>query len=211
MTLSYFGKRLRHVRGQRRNGDSVEPISYKGLSDGARDQIKKLGDGCLLLAREGLEDPNFKITVVLICVHNADGAFGLVLNRPSHMPLSEVFDVDVVQKLERRKIYIGGPVQQDALQIVQLTDGPARNAYRVAPGVHLGGEWNALADILAADQSTTRLFLGYSGWGPGQLEAEIAVGAWEVYNVDVNRLLRGPEDKLIGDVDAIRSYIASLA
>ncbi len=189
----------------------VVPLSEEHLSDSAREQIRKLGDGCLLLAHEGLEDPNFKTTVVLICVHNADGAFGLVLNRPSHMPLSEVFDVDVVQKLEKRKIYIGGPVQQEALQIIQITDSPADNTYQVTPRIHLGGEWHALADILAADPTVTRLFLGYSGWGPGQLEAEIAVGAWEVYSVDVEKLLMGSEEKLMGEVDDIRTYIAALA
>jgi putative transcriptional regulator len=126
------------------------------------------------------------------------------------MPLAEVFDVDQVQKFERRKLYIGGPVQQEALQILQITDSPANNTYTIAPDVHLGGEWEALEDILAADQSTTRLFLGYSGWGPGQLEAEIAVGAWEVYNVNLKKLLNGPEEKLIGSVANIRNYLLSL-
>jgi len=188
----------------------VQPLSEEHLGESVREELKKLGDGCLLLAREGLADPNFKTTVVLICVHNSDGAFGLVLNRPSHMPLSEVFDVDVVQRLERRKMYIGGPVQQESLQILQVTGSPVKNAHTVAPRVFLGGEWNSLEEILSADQASTRLFLGYSGWGPGQLEAEIVVGAWEVYRVDVEKLLSGSEEKLFGDTSAIRSYLQSL-
>jgi len=174
-------------------------------------EIKKLKDGCLLLAGEELQDPNFTATLVLICVHNADGAFGLVLNRPSHMPLAEVFDVDIAQKLEKRTIYIGGPVQQEALQILQITDTPVENTHAVADNIHLGGQWNDLQDILSADQSNTRLFLGYSGWGSGQLEAEISVGAWEVFNTDLQKVLTGPEEKLIGSVESIRSYLLSLS
>jgi putative transcriptional regulator len=176
----------------------------------AETYLRELREGALLLARDELQDPNFQGTLVLMCMYDKGGAVGLVVNRPSHMPLSEVFNVDVPQRSERRKIYIGGPVQQDAMQILQVTDTPVHNAFKVAPEVYLGGEWESLAHILEADQSCSRLFLGYSGWGPGQLEAEINLGAWEVYNVRVRDLLMQDDTLRTGTVSQLRDYLLSL-
>ncbi len=174
------------------------------------EQMKRLRVGSVLLSREALEDPNFKGTLVLICLHNDQSTVGLVINRPSHMPLSEVFDVDTPLKDRSRKIYIGGPVQQEALQILQITQVPAEGAYQVAPGVFLGGEWNSLDDILSTDSADTRLFLGYSGWCPGQLETEIRIGAWEVFSVSSKELLSRPDDVIMGDVHTLRSLLVDL-
>jgi putative transcriptional regulator len=180
------------------------------IDEQAREQLRRLRNGCLLLSREELLDPNFSSTVVLICVHNADGAYGLVLNRPAHMPLSEVFDIEMVERSERRKIYMGGPVRQETLQLLQRTGSPVSGAFEVAPNVHLGGDWGSLDQILSADEENTRLFLGYSGWGAGQLESEVTHGAWEVYTADLERLLDEPEDHLQGSVEKIRSCLRSL-
>ncbi len=176
----------------------------------AESYLRELREGSLLLAREELQDPNFLGTVVLICMYDKGGAVGLVVNRPSHMPLSEVFNVDIPQRNERRKIFIGGPVQQDAMQILQLTDSPVQNAFKVAGGVYLGGEWESLAQILEADQETSRLFLGYSGWGPGQLEAEINLGAWEVYNIRVREFMLQDDNFRSGSVAELRDAILSM-
>ena len=127
------------------------------------------------------------------------------------MPLSEVFDVDTVLKAERRSIYIGGPVQQETLHIIQITDSAAEHAYKIAPRVYLGGEWETLESILAEDLSTTRLFLGYSGWSPGQLEAEITEDAWEVYTIDLERFLVEWKEPLYRDVDKMREYLRDLS
>lgn len=173
----------------------------------AEKYINRLKDGCILLSHENLADPNFKITVVLICVYNNEGAFGLVCNRPSHMPLSEVFDKEHIQDAKKRSIYIGGPVQQDNLVIIKISDIAAEHAYKIAPRVYLGGEWDSLGAILSEDAATTRLFLGYSGWAPGQLEMEIVEGAWEVYNVDIEKFLLNWEEPLFQDIDKIRHYL----
>jgi putative transcriptional regulator len=188
----------------------VLPPDEEFLEKKPSPNLALLHDGCILLSREPLEDPNFKATVVLICVYNNDGAFGLVLNRPSHMPLIEVFDVEMPQRFEQRAIYIGGPVQQESLQIIHVTDAPQTKAYPVAPHVHLGGEWNSLEDILSQNKEHTRLFLGYSGWAAGQLEREINLGAWDVFNLDLKALILGPEEPLLQDIDAIKDYLESL-
>ncbi|MBD3322779.1 MAG: hypothetical protein GF350_16890, partial [Chitinivibrionales bacterium] len=73
----------------------MEPsIQRRDFDENIKQRLKRLKNGCILLSEERLQDPNFESTVVLICMHNDDGAFGFVLNRPSHMPLSEVFSVD---------------------------------------------------------------------------------------------------------------------
>jgi len=185
-------------------------IPDEQLTPFIREQLKRLAGGCVLLSREELADPNFANTVVLVCVHGDDGTFGLVINRPSHMPLNEVFDMDIPGARHTRKLYIGGPVKQEEMQLVQVTDAPVDNAFEVASGVYLGGTWNSMDEILAAEESSTRLFLGYSGWGSGQLEGEIMQGAWEVFRVDLVRLLRNSEENLIRPVGEIREYLQSL-
>jgi putative transcriptional regulator len=99
----------------------IENISNDSGQSLIQNNLKKLATGSILLARDELKDPNFDSTVVLICVHSLEGSYGLVLNRPSHMPLSEIFDGFHDSKL-KREIYIGGPVSQDELQILQVTE-----------------------------------------------------------------------------------------
>jgi putative transcriptional regulator len=171
--------------------------------------IKKLSCGCLLLARDELRDPNFDSTAVLICVHSTEGTYGLVLNRFSHMPLSEIFDG--FQGLDlRREIFIGGPVKQEEVQLVQVTDTPVEGAFEIYPGVFMGGKWESIGQMIETDPLTTRLFLGYSGWGPGQLEAEIRAGAWEVYKADLVKLLSDTDRKIYCDKSALTKYILTL-
>lgn len=177
----------------------------------------RLKPGALLLARD-MSDPNFNATVVLLCQHGAEGSYGLVLNRPSHMPLSEVFDKppawatgEAGDSLSRRqRIHIGGPVQPEELQILQVTAEPVAGSYKVAPEVYLGGYWNDLKDILSIDPKTLRLFLGYSGWGTDQLAREVELKAWEVWEVDVKKLLLGPEEAWLGGIGQIKTFLSSL-
>ncbi len=183
------------------------PVNKSDHSKTVEEYLEKLKDGCVLLSHENLQDPNFKLTIVLVCIHNKEGTFGLVCNRPSHMPLSEVFDIDDIYKKEKRCIYIGGPVQQSNLIVIQLKDNAAKNSYKITNRVYLGGEWGAINDILSEDPFITRLFLGYSGWAPGQLEMEITEGAWEVYQVNVENFLLNWEEPLYNDHNKIRDYL----
>jgi putative transcriptional regulator len=176
----------------------------------AQENIGRLCDGAVLLARDTLADPNFFAAVVLICIYSQEnGAYGLVLNRPSHMPLSEVFD-GFTESEGRRRVYIGGPVQQEELQILEITDMGRDQSHQVAPRVFLGGKWESVEEMLLVDPESAHLFLGYSGWAAGQLENEIALGAWDVYRVDVERLLGNPERMLSVDVNSIAEFLHTL-
>jgi len=161
--------------------------------------LARLKKGSLLLSVPTMEDPHFLETLVLVCHYTEIGAYGLVLNRASHMPLNEIFNaLDGYQKAVK-KVFVGGPVQTEELQIVQITDNPVVDSVEITPGVFLGGNWQDFAKILQEDPQNLRLFLGYSGWGPGQLEAEIRAGSWEVYQAPLSVLLNqavDPWDKL---------------
>ena len=181
-----------------------------------RAHISRLKPGVLLLARD-MTDPNFNSTIVLLCQHGAEGSYGLVLNRPSHMPLTEVFDKppawaanDSGDSPRRQRIHIGGPVQPEELQILQVTSEPVAGSYKVAEDVYLGGYWNDLKDILSIDPKSLRLFLGYSGWGADQLVREVELKAWEVWEVDVKKLLLGPEDAWLGGMGQIKGFLSTL-
>jgi putative transcriptional regulator len=177
-----------------------------------QEHIARLKPGVVLLARD-MSDPNFNATAVLVCQHSTEGSYGLVLNRPSHMPLSEVFDKPPAwagDAARKQRIYIGGPVQPEELQILQVTTQPVAGSYLVAPEVYLGGYWGDLKDILDLDPKTIRLFLGYSGWGADQLANEVQAQSWEVWSVDIKKLLLGPESAWLGGIGHFKNYLASL-
>ncbi|MFP4163827.1 MAG: YqgE/AlgH family protein [Chitinispirillaceae bacterium] len=173
------------------------------------ENLGRLGNAAVLLSKDQMFDPNFEATVVLVCAYSSEGAYGLVLNRPSHMPLSEVFDGLSGLDL-KREIYIGGPVAQEELQIVQITDTPAEEAFELASGVYAGGKWNDLSQMIESSPDYTRLFLGYSGWGPEQLESEIEAGAWDVYRISIKELLLNIDKTVSASVKELARYLDSL-
>ena len=176
-----------------------------------REHLGRLGSGAVLLARDALQDPNFIATMVLLCIYSKEGGtYGLVLNRPSHMPLSEMFD-GFTEMHEPRKVYIGGPVQQEELQIIQITDDPVENSHKLSPRVYLGGKWEDVSQMLTLDAGAARLFLGYSGWAEGQLEGEIAAGAWDVFDkLDLEKLLLTIDRTVGSDSKRIARYLETL-
>jgi len=189
---------------------SPDSIPDGGFSPGGH--LSRLKPGAVLLARD-MADPNFNATAVLICQHGPEGSYGLVLNRPSHMPLSEVFDKAPAwagDAARRQRIFIGGPVQPEELQILQVTTEPVPGSFKVSDQVYLGGYWGDLKDVLGLDSKSLRLFLGYSGWGADQLSKEIEEGAWEVWDVDVKRLLQSPEEAWLGGIGQFKMFLSTL-
>ena len=143
--------------------------------------------GRLLISEPFLPDPNFERTVVLLCEHNQDGSFGFVLNKPSIAKVNEVIqDLSV-----EREAFIGGPVQQDTLHYLhRISD--LKEALPITESIFWGGDFDELQsglDIHTISQNDVRFFLGYSGWGAGQLEAEIAEDSWIVCDYISDQLL----------------------
>ncbi len=181
--------------------------SSEHFDKNAQDKINQLRRGCLLHATEILDDPNFSNTLVVLCAYSSDGAYGLILNRPAHMPLSEVFDVEEPFKQIVRTVYFGGPVQQDALQIISKTVTPKSHSLELSPNYYLGGDWNSLSEILTASAFENRLFLGYAGWITSQLEIEIASSAWDVYQCDLELVFEYEEVLRSGEHAVVSQWL----
>jgi putative transcriptional regulator len=139
-----------------------------------------LDKGIFLVASPALRDPNFRQTVVLLCEHGPDGALGVVVNRPTELSLAEALPQIPVLEGQRHVLFAGGPVQPNQVLILyRLAEEPVET-HHVFNGVYLGGDMKALERILIMPQEREafRAYIGYSGWGPGQLEQEMQSGAW---------------------------------
>ncbi len=142
-----------------------------------------------LVSSPALNDPNFRSSLVLMAEHSAEGAFGLVVNRPSALSVKELLATvsaelgEAAAKAGRDggHVLFGGPVDPERLWILHRPGSglPADQAELLGPGVALGGS-RALLERLArtADAGPYHLLLGYAGWGPLQLESEVTQGSW---------------------------------
>ena len=137
--------------------------------------------GRLLVATPPLEDPNFDRTVIYVLEHHAEGALGVILNRPIAEQLGD--PLDRWSDLTDGELFRGGPVEPDALIALALTKRELREPTdELAPvaGTIASADLTADPAFVAARVDAVRVFRGYSGWGPGQLEGEIEAGAWLV-------------------------------
>jgi putative transcriptional regulator len=147
----------------------------------------------LLLSMPQLQDPNFARTVVLLCDFVPDGAFGLVLNRPTTMPASEMVKLDPpVVGGNDLPLCIGGPVEPERGWIL-LGAAPEDVEYRtIQEGLYLSTSPTLLRRILEARTPRARVLAGYAGWGPGQLDQELAQSAWLMADVELDLIFDIP-------------------
>ena len=138
--------------------------------------------GMLLLATPPLDDPNFDRSVIYMMEHNADGAVGLVLNRPTEETVIDGLDLWMELTVQPAVVFDGGPVQADALIALAELNGPREDAWSaILPdlgSVDLARDPSDVADHVGR----VRVFRGYAGWAPGQLDGELAMGAWMVFS-----------------------------
>lgn len=133
--------------------------------------------GQLLLASPSLTDPNFRRTVVLVGVHNEDGAMGVVLNRPSETTVAEaVPQLEAAVDIEE-PVFVGGPVQPSSVVLLAEFLDPSPAALIVLGRIGFPSNETDL-DGLAEATMRRRVFAGYAGWGGGQLDEELAQGDW---------------------------------
>lgn len=144
--------------------------------------------GRLLISEPYLADPNFERTVVLLCEHNEEGSFGFVVNKPSIIKINEV--MEDVKNIEET-VFIGGPVQQDTLHFLHRNTN-INNAVKVRDEIFWGGDFENLMtqlDTAVIKSGDVRFYLGYSGWGQGQLDAELQEDSWIVCDFVTDELL----------------------
>src|SRR4051812_6916881 len=148
-----------------------------------------------------LADPNFKRSVVLLCKHNDDGALGVVVNRPLVTTGRVVVHLDPPVSTDRElEVWIGGPVEPERSWILvgdESLDEAQSHGVPIAAGLYLSTSPALLQRLLAPNPpQRTRLILGYSGWGPGQLEAELQASAWLMSDVDRNLIFDTPPEQM---------------
>ena len=147
----------------------------------------------LIAARAELPDANFKDSVVLVMNNIAPAPAGLIINRPTRIPVSKLFpDVERLAQLDD-KVYFGGPVQIENVSFLFRADTPPEDAIQVLDGVYLSTDGELLRTLLSREKPMEglRIFIGYSGWGPGQLQAEIARGDWTPAPADAHAIFEG--------------------
>ena len=152
--------------------------------------------GQLLLDSGQLRGSFFQRTVVLICQHDAEGAFGLVLNRATGSNAGDMIVADLPEVLKSCPLYLGGPVQPAALSFL-LTDAYIPDA-NVLPNLSLSHSLDSLVELGQSFSATqkVKLFAGYAGWSPGQLEEEIKRKAWVTHPASLELVFDTKPDEL---------------
>ncbi len=152
--------------------------------------------GDLLISEPFLQDENFSRSVVLLCEHNEEGSFGLVLNKPSILRLNEI--VDGMDFLDA-EVYVGGPVEQNTLHFVYVGEKKIEGSIKIGEQLWWGGDFQELVEALRLgliQVETIRFFLGYSGWAPDQLREELSENVWIICQSEINpdTLANTPEE-----------------
>ena len=153
----------------------------------------------LLLSMPQLQDPNFARTVILLCDFVPEGAFGLVLNRPTEMAASSMVRLEPpISPGNELPLHVGGPVEPERGWIL-LNEEPENPEYRtITDGLYLSTSPALLRKVLeSVPPPRARILAGYAGWGPGQLDEELAQSAWLMAEVELD---------LIFDIEPARMW-----
>ena len=154
-------------------------VAVAALSPVAASGETRPAQGKLLVATETVQGEMFAKTVVLLLHYDETGAFGLVVNRPTDLRPEELVSEEDALAGYRGTLYWGGPVQMDGLRALLRTDEPPKSAEKIIESVYLVSIDDAL-ELDSTDPDTVRLYIGYAGWAPGQLDHELARGSWLV-------------------------------
>ena len=172
------------------------------------------GPGILLIADPFLKDPNFLRTVVFLCEHKEEGSFGFVLNRQYENTLDEL-----IPELEGHKIpvFYGGPVQIDTIHFLHQYPVEIPGGQEVLKGVFWGGDFDAVVNLIKNedfDEHKIRFYIGYSGWGEGQLDTEMKEKTWLsvkatrklVFHLDYTAIWKDALKTLGGDYEMMVNF-----
>ena len=146
--------------------------------------------GMLLIARRGMPDVRFRQTVILLAIHDAGGSLGLILNRASTTELGYLIprlsDIDK----QGHRVYFGGPIGIDSLKFLVRNSRPFEDTVHIMDDLYIGGSRDTLEHILRSDKTNSefRIYLGYAGWGPGQLAGELDRRDWHVRRAKLDEI-----------------------
>ncbi|MDW7691556.1 YqgE/AlgH family protein [Flammeovirgaceae bacterium SG7u.111] len=154
--------------------------------------------GDVLVAEPFLDDPNFARSVILICEHKEEGAFGLVINKPVSVDVEDVPDPLIMGN----DIFVGGPVEQNTLHVIHTFD-MLDGSTKLQEGVFWGGNYDELKLLHMNGEVSSkncRLFVGYSGWGKNQLEEELNKNSWVIAKIDLKKIFEIEPENLWQEV-----------
>jgi len=154
------------------------PLRVPGAED--------MANAVFLIANPGLQDPNFRETVVLVTQPREGGPWGVIINRPLDHRLTEVFTEYETLKNRKDVLFFGGPVARDGLVFLVRSLKPPPRAVPVLRDVYFISDIDWIDELLQRPEPTRglRVYSGYAGWAPGQLQSEIARGGWHVLPAD---------------------------
>jgi putative transcriptional regulator len=143
----------------------------------------QLAEGQLLVADPDLHDNPFAETVIVLLSYNRQGAMGLVINRPTNVPMAKALDTIKEAQGHEEPVFMGGPVDESGILMLY------RSRLGAPASKKLFGDLNIVRDreflrkqlVSQSKSDTFRVYFGYAGWGPGQLEHEVQLGAWHIF------------------------------
>lgn len=144
--------------------------------------------GAFIISDPFLPDDNFKRTVILLCEHNEEGSFGLVINKPIGLQVHEV--IEEFPEIDA-ELFLGGPVENNTLHFLHTIGSAIEDSLEVEDGLYWGGNYDQVRDMIADEiivPDQIKFFLGYSGWGAGQLESELDEKSWIVSKARKNHI-----------------------
>ena len=150
----------------------------------------------LLIGRDDLPDSDFADSIVLVMNNLAPAPVGIIINRPMPIPVSRLFpDLKRLAQV-RDKVYFGGPVEFGSVWFLFRSTTPPEHAVQACDGVYLSADRKLLLQLLGRDKPMDglRIFVGHAGWAPGQLEAEIAIGAWTLKRAEPEAIFNGKSE-----------------
>ncbi len=159
---------------------------------------RSLAAGKVLVAARGLPDPNFEQTVVLLVDYSSKGAMGLVVNRRTDVRVARVFPHLKLEQDQASSLFIGGPVTPEGVLGLLQSKVLRKESRAVLPDVQLVSTREPLEELLTSNTGPERfrVYLGYAGWAPGQLDRETALGSWHVFTSDSALIFDADPDTL---------------
>ncbi|MBF0288252.1 MAG: YqgE/AlgH family protein [SAR324 cluster bacterium] len=154
----------------------------------------ELAKGKFLIAREQLNDPNFSRSVVLLIEYDAHSTVGLVINRPTDVQLAKLWPTIKGVQQHQDPLFLGGPVARGQILLLVQSDQAPENTIHVFENIYVSSSRHVLEQMIVQSTSrhgnTFRVYAGYAGWAPGQLEKEVLRGDWDVLKADASSIFR---------------------
>ena len=154
-------------------------------------------DAMILVAHPSLRDLDYRQTVLIAAPAPNGGHVGVILNRPTRRPLASLFPQHEPSKKVVDPVYYGGPFSRGALVALVRTDAaPGNGSVALMKNLFMAFRANTIDQVIEATPNEARYYVGYVGWRPGELKAEIERGLWSVLNADVDTVFRKDTENL---------------